>query len=165
MIKILSAEAAVIELNKGKLKDFKLISIRCPGSIEESHRVIDLLSGKCLGVHVVRMHDIQDDEPIRDGDVLPSIDNVAPALKFAQGAKNVAVHCTAGVSRSSAMAFLIECQRTGDPDKAMEVLNLLLHFPNMTAIKVGQEILKMNLVQKIEKFNEKAIDAFGGLEF
>ena len=50
------------------------------------------------------------------------------------------VHCAAGVSRSSATAYVIACMTT-PPAKAIYMLNPMLHMPNERIVQYGTEIL------------------------
>jgi predicted protein tyrosine phosphatase len=156
MIKIFSALKAVKELREGKLHDFHLISIRDKTADKcRAYESIDLMSAQCLGMHTVLMHDLQVGEPT-GGMVLPKREHIEPILSFAREKEHIVVHCTAGVSRSSAVAFLIECQRTGSSSEAVKVLNPKIHFPNTTIISIGEMILGMELMPTISKFNDMA---------
>ena len=78
-----------------------------------------------------------------DGSMLPSRKEVERALVWAKGVGadgNFLVHCHAGVSRSSALAYLIACL-FASPDEAIKVLNPLLHHPNEKVVQLGAEIL------------------------
>jgi len=107
------------------------------------------------------MHDLELGAPVGKGEVVPNSDLVSAALEFAKGAPNVAVHCTAGVSRSSAMAFLVACQMTGDPEEAVKVLDMKSHFPNESIVLLGERLLDkdMEIMSTIIKFNRDAAEA------
>jgi len=49
------------------------------------------------------------------------------------------VHCTAGVSRSSAVAILIKSLH--DPENALKIINPLIHSPNSRVLEIGERIL------------------------
>jgi len=155
MIKILSAKSAIRHLENGSLKDFVLISIRDNKKSDVYDR-IDMMQSRCGGMHTVVMSDVQFGETVSGGEIMPAIGLVRPALEFAKGHDNVAVHCTAGVSRSSAMAFLVELQRTGDADVAVKVLDHNIHYPNMSIVMIGEHILGIDCVETIMEFNMAA---------
>jgi len=155
MIKIFGALKAMKELGACKLQKFHLVSIR-DNATSVVYTAIDAVSKECLGMHAVLMHDLQAGEPLRDGEVLPTRDHIEPILEFAKGKDNMAVHCTGGISRSSAVAFLIECQRTRSADEAAAILDPKIHFPNRTIIVIGEKILGMELMPAIDKFNDMA---------
>jgi len=71
----------------------------------------------------LEFHDIEQPEP---GCVTPHLSDVLQALKFADLAKqadgNLAVHCTGGISRSTAIALCILADRLGDPELALQQL-------------------------------------------
>lgn len=82
-----------------------LVSLLSPTSAAEAWPVAD---GACLRL---AFHDIA--EP-REGFTAPDAALVAQLLDFATGwdaARPMLVHCWAGVSRSTAAAFIIACQR------------------------------------------------------
>ena len=72
----------------------------------------------------------------------PHPEDVKKALDWAEGKDNIIVTCFAGISRSSAIAYLIECSRAYHPRLATAILVPLKHNPNMRIVKQGAEILK-----------------------
>ncbi len=70
-----------------------------------------------------------------------SEEHIKEALNWATDKPDIVVACRAGISRSSALAYLIECTRKS-PDKALGVLNLNEHQPNRLVVKTGSELLK-----------------------
>jgi predicted protein tyrosine phosphatase len=160
MVKITSVLALAHAAKSGKLKNnvHSVISIRDSGKSARAYDLIDNAM-RSENIHVVIMDDIQRDMPCVDGLVMPSRELIESVLKFAMGRDNIIVHCTAGVSRSSAIAFLVECQRIGDPIEAVKILNPLIHYPNMTIVDIGGEVLGMDVVKVIKEFNSSALEA------
>ena len=76
-----------------------------------------------------------------EGFITPSHEHIRRILKWAKGKERIAVHCTAGISRSSAVAYLIACQRVS-PKKAVKILDPAKHCPNKIVLEIGKEIFK-----------------------
>jgi predicted protein tyrosine phosphatase len=72
--------------------------------------------------------------------ILPSREHVRTALEWAKDRPAVVVACHAGVSRSSATAYLIACQAWG-PGPALSVLSPSIHRPNVLVVRHGAEVL------------------------
>jgi predicted protein tyrosine phosphatase len=72
----------------------------------------------------------------------PTIEHVKQALNWAEGKENIVVACAAGISRSSAIAYLIQCMRT-DPSElySIDLLDHSFHFPNELILKHGTMLL------------------------
>lgn len=158
MIKILSAKNALKELESGQLRDFALISIR-DNKESAVYGKIDSMEHRCRAMHVVYMSDLHMGYTPMRGEIMPSVELVRGALEFAAGHADVAVHCTAGVSRSSALAYILEVQRTGDSDEAVKILNPMVHYPNMLIVEIGEHILDVDCVISIIEFNRMAEEA------
>lgn len=89
----------------------RLLSLLSEGTALD--RPADLAAGDHL---TLRFHDIA--EP-REGHTPPSPKDVADALAFAADSDGpIVVHCYAGISRSTAMAYAIACARAPDQDEA-----------------------------------------------
>ena len=83
-----------------------------------------------------------DDIPsVREGFHEPKIEHIQDALDFAQDKKELIVCCQAGVSRSSAVAYVIRAKAVGAYE-ALSVLNPSVHFPNSMVVELGSQILK-----------------------
>ena len=76
----------------------------------------------------------------RDGYIVPTQEHIRRILKWAMDKERIAVHCTAGISRSSAIAYLIACHRSS-PKQALKVLDPEKHSPNRLILYLGMEIL------------------------
>jgi len=84
-----------------------------------------------------------------------SAHHIAKALEWAKDKPDIIVACRAGISRSSALAYLIECTRT-EPEKALEILDLGEHQPNRLVVEVGSQFLKnANIASQYDKWMGK----------
>jgi predicted protein tyrosine phosphatase len=76
----------------------------------------------------------------REGVVLVTSADIERVLDWAQDHQNLVVCCHAGVSRSSAMAYVIAC-RTRSPAEALTLLLPGWHYPNERIVRLGAEVL------------------------
>jgi len=74
------------------------------------------------------------------GGALATENDVKKALEWAKGKNDILVHCLAGISRSSAMAYIIGCQRMV-PGVALKFLNFNIHSPNPLIVWLGSKII------------------------
>ena len=86
-----------------------------------------------------------DVEEERTGYQMAVREDVERILKWTDGRDDVCVHCFAGVSRSTAVAYLIKCKYDGI-NRALEILDRKNHCPNMHIVKLGAEIMKNGLI-------------------
>ena len=116
----------------------------------------------------LRFNDIA--EPLA-GYVIPSADHVAQALAFAAGGDGpILVHCYAGVSRSTAMAYAIACAR--EPDRCERELAETLRrlsptaTPNRLIVRLADDALGRDgrMVEAIAAIG-RGRDAFEGALF
>jgi len=75
----------------------------------------------------------------------PKKEQIEEALNWGKDKENVVVACHAGISRSSACAFLLAHQAWGI-DKAFGILNKDVHWPNSLIMKHGSDILNDNQI-------------------
>ena len=91
--------------------------------------------------------------------VTPSIEDVKSILDWSKDKDDIIVHCTAGISRSSAIAYLIEYEKTKSFLDALETLNYVLHCPNKLIVCQGAAIFKnfdiFSALLSWEKENQK----------
>ena len=78
--------------------------------------------------------------PIGHSKTVPEEHHVKKALDFAKGKKELIIACQMGVSRSSAIAYLIEASESGYKE-AFDILNPKVHSPNLLVIKHGAKLL------------------------
>jgi predicted protein tyrosine phosphatase len=97
-------------------------------------------------LHIVYFHDCSVEEP---GRRLPSEDDLRQILTFAADLKpeaHVLIHCWAGISRSTAVAYAILCQFMG-PGRESDCIEAILAvrpqaFPNMLIVDLADRILE-----------------------
>ena len=70
----------------------------------------------------------------------PECEDVQSAIEFSENRERVVFHCLEGVSRSSALAYVVACAERG-PDKALSILDFNLHWPNLLIVRIGAKIL------------------------
>lgn len=82
------------------------------------------------------------DDILNESDTLCIADtgHVRRILEWSVGKRKIAVHCHMGISRSSAIAYLIACARMPE-DKALGVLDFGIHFPNRHIVLLGAVLL------------------------
>jgi len=75
------------------------------------------------------------------GKVSPSMLTVINFLDWSRDKEDIMCVCHAGVSRSSATAYVIASSRIG-PEKALEFLKPMWHWPNRLIVWLGSQILE-----------------------
>lgn len=76
----------------------------------------------------------------------PPKEDVEKALAWSEGKDELVVACHAGISRSSAIAYLCQCKRVDHPRLALNILTPFRHHPNSLIVKIGAEILKDRVI-------------------
>ena len=118
--------------------DLNIVSIRSSDCPECEYRVFEEYKGNYSSIVIEEFDDIE----FPDGKLkIVTKANIDRILIWAKGKKNIAVHCTAGISRSSAVAYLIACSRM-PASEAIKVLNPNIHSPNALVILSGINILR-----------------------
>lgn len=164
-ILIRNADTAVWEVNTHP-GWFAVISIRGHktfGSWEDSP--VDRVASLCKGLLILKFDDIEKDEYNKFGERLPYVcpakEHIKEALDFARGKDSLVVHCAAGISRSSAVAYVIACSRMS-PKEALKVLDPNYHWPNLKVVQLGAELLgKPEMEKEILVWREKALVSLG----
>lgn len=90
------------------------------------------------------------------GGVMATKEDITRALKFARKIKRepLLIHCTAGVSRSTAMAWIITCDklrgRSDAARKALEIVRTVrpMLMPNRHVLKLGIAVLGKNRAER-----------------
>jgi predicted protein tyrosine phosphatase len=108
-----------------------------------------------------------------DGHILPATDHVEELLAFARAwprEKPLVIHCYAGISRSTAAAFIIACALSPDRDEA-EIARALRQSsrsatPNRRLVQVADDILGRNgrMVAAVDRIG-RGVDALEGEPF
>jgi len=133
---IRSRNAAFVEVVKTP-NFWSVISIRSPDE-KNGKEPIDFAKSKCKDLLILEFDDIN--KPI-SGYIEPTKDPLIKAITWAKDKENILVHCHAGISRSSATAYLITCDKLKDPNKAIKILDSKYHWPNILMVKLGSQIL------------------------
>ena len=126
---IYSMDEARAKLAAEELKDCWLVSIM---DLADDF----IVKGPCKGILRIRFDDI---ETHWVGRKLANKDDIRRILEWCRTKKSIVVHCYSGVSRSSAIAYLIECLEQ-PPEKALEILNADKHSPNSHIIRIGARV-------------------------
>ena len=89
------------------------------------------------------------DDIIDESSVLRRADagQVRRILEWSEGKNKIAVHCHMGISRSSAIAYLIACTRMPER-KALEILDFSMHYPNRHIVYLGASMLGREAVYR-----------------
>jgi predicted protein tyrosine phosphatase len=111
-----------------------LILITDPGEVSEAIRGIERVAADRLHL---KFHDL--DQPFRDARI-PDRRDVERALEWSRGRRALIVSCTAGISRSPALAYVLRCAAMA-PAEAARALDERSHFPNPRIIELGAELL------------------------
>lgn len=147
-ILILSEDAAVDFVRKSPYY-WNVISIR-----DHNDAPVDEVASRCQTLHKVKFDDI--DAPVK-GFTIPTEEHVRSILDFSRDKKEILIHCTAGISRSSASAYLIACTRM-PPIEAIKCLNTVYHWPNALVVKIGAKILNNpQILHECEKWKTEVM--------
>jgi predicted protein tyrosine phosphatase len=136
-MKILSRQA-LRELVKAEPKQHNAIVIYEVNNYADVADIVD----NCKECVALEMDDV-----ISDRVGSPTKEHVERALK--SGFQIVA--CKQGISRSSAIAYLIESQ-ISNPVDAAKILDVKKHFPNEKILKLGMEIIGDSIKAPVTEF-------------
>lgn len=141
-MRILSRKAAsnLVSREPGRLNGVLIFE---PGN---KHEIDEIASG-CKGSCPVAFNDVVNEET----EGAPTLEDVRGVLNWAVVNEVDFVACRQGVSRSSALAFLIEAQRVG-PEEACLVLDPKIHYPNELVLWHGVKIIGEYLVPFVMDF-------------
>jgi predicted protein tyrosine phosphatase len=157
-IYISNADGAAIEVKK-RPHALHVISIR---DYRDKTAPVDKVAGLCLSMLVLRFNDLDDvrlshlstADLAKHGLHYPERGHIEAALDYAKDKQELLIHCAAGVSRSSAVAYLIACSRVGTME-ALKVLDSLFHWPNNRVVRLGAEIMgDSEIEQTIKKWKD-----------
>ena len=142
----------VFEVIRKRKTNWDIVSIRdsgCPGV----YGVFDIYHENFNSIICEEFDDIESpDDELK----VVTRAKITRILKWAKGKNNIVVHCTAGISRSSAIAYLIACSRM-PASEAIKILNPNIHSPNTLVVFHGIKILKdMTIYEHYKKWLRKA---------
>ncbi|MFA6294570.1 MAG: hypothetical protein WC637_22450 [Victivallales bacterium] len=135
-ISIMSLEA-ITELLSSKKTLYNIVSIRSTDLPELEYKVFEDFKGHYKEIIIEVFDDI---ESPWTGKKVVDPKQIAGILNWAKGKNNIVVHCTAGISRSAAVAYLIACTRM-IPAEAVKILKTDSHYPNDLVVYYGAKIL------------------------
>jgi predicted protein tyrosine phosphatase len=143
----------------GELDGFDLLTLLSPDHAGEEHR------GLACGRHLeLRFNDIVEPRP---GLVLPDRDLLAHIIEFGRKARlPMVIHCWAGISRSSAAAYVLACDRSpGQEGDIADELRRRAPFatPNRLMVALADDLLgrEGRMVAAIERIGRGAEAAQG----
>jgi len=113
---------------------------------------------------VLKMSDVWLPEHERMGYQLPREEQIKELLNWSKGKHDFVVHCTAGVSRSSAIAYVLACCFM-PPSEAISVLDPYKHDPNDLIVQLGAKLLgNPEVLAELKRFGKIAkIASTGGI--
>ena len=128
-----------------RMGDKHAVSIRDPRRPRTGYRTVDHSEQRFASLLKLHFHDIESEweaSQVASGHgVMPQRDHVATLINWAKGKNNFAIHCTAGVSRSSAAAYILACMHMS-PKQALSVLDFNRHSPNRLMVRHAAALLK-----------------------
>ena len=127
-----------------------IVSIWDPEWIERGGVEIQLrkrLAGTTR-LHITYFHDTSAEEPGRQAPVEYDLRRILAFASNLEPAAEILIHCWAGISRSTAVAYAILCQAAG-PGRESECIESVLAvrpqaFPNTLIVKLADRILNRN---------------------
>jgi len=148
-VNIASLQAVVDNIDTIKRNEYNLISIRdtSPSSVTEAqYAMID--NAGLQNLLVVNFDDLVSPLPADSmyRERPPNEEDIRTILewskqKMQENNSNFIIQCTGGISRSSAVAILVRYLQ--DPEKAIKVINPILHRPNEKVLEIGEKLLKV----------------------
>jgi len=140
-IQIFSAEEAAKEL-KQHSKRWHVISLRDCKYRMDNHP-LNGLEKHAKDILIKYMDDVPYKRYDDWGYHSPKKEDVEEIIQWVKevNPKNLMVHCWAGISRSSATAYIVGCKFLG-PERAIHLLDRNKHRPNGMIIDHGLEIVK-----------------------
>lgn len=89
-----------------------------------------------------------DIEIARPGYTTVNESQIKKILKWAENKDDFIVACRAGISRSSAIAYLIVAEKTS-PEEAIKILDMAWHQPNPLVVEVGAKVIGNQKIQEV----------------
>lgn len=146
---ILSHRAAAEHLAENPTKTIDVVLITNSGGRYDDERFTNLIKQ-----HANRLcHLVFDDVDFpRERHVMVEKHQIQQAIDFAADKHELVVTCTAGMSRSAGLAYIIACSKM-DPSEAVTVLDPNRHTPNEKVVFLGHEIVnKPTLLEVYARF-------------
>jgi len=137
-IEIKSVRRAAHELERNR--GYHVVSLR-EASLRGKQHPVDRFLRKCRSSIVMYFDDVWLPEHESMGWVLPTREQIAAILDWAKGKDGFLVHCKAGISRSSAVAYAIGCQMAS-ASEAFKLLDTSNHRPNELIVRLAADILE-----------------------
>jgi len=139
-IEIFSAENAAKEVKQHANK-WHVISLR-DDKYGTDHHPMNGLDDRTKDIIIKKVDDVSDRKYESWGYKVPEEEDVQDILDWVKKReiKNLMVHCWAGVSRSSATAYIVACT-VMPPEEAIKLLNPDIHIPNELIMLHGANIL------------------------
>jgi predicted protein tyrosine phosphatase len=147
-IQIFSAENAAKEL-KQHSKRWHVISLRDCKYGGSNHPLKDL-EDNAKSMLVLKIDDVSDAKYEKWGYRVPRQTDVEEIIDWVkeENPKNLMVHCWAGVSRSSATAYVVACSMM-EPEEAIKILDEKVHSPNELIISYGSKCLGISEIWRV----------------
>ena len=147
---IIKSLADALEMIAFKKTDFNIVSIRSTVYPKIMYDDFDDFKDCYKDIIVETFDDII--QPKKDLK-MAEMAQIHRILQWAKGKDNIMVHCSAGICRSSAVAYLIECM-TKPPEQAVKLLDKKQHYPNEWVVKLGSQLFNNRAVYTvIQEFN------------
>jgi predicted protein tyrosine phosphatase len=144
-VTIMCLEEALDLAKKGDSR-VHMISIRNSSDPRGMYATMDSDPDKWAGLCKLEMDDIEFEDPRYH---TPNIKHIEKAMHFAKTVEDkLVVHCTAGVCRSSAIAYLCACAHMPYED-AVKFVNPKNHWPNRLIVDLGAEYFKDRKVYNV----------------
>jgi predicted protein tyrosine phosphatase len=171
-IKIASLKEVLDNIDYIKRNNVNLISIRDNSpeqSEEQGYEMIDNMN--LPNLLVVSFDDLVDplDYKLQRRERPPSEYDISTILEWAkqkikENNNPFIVHCTAGVSRSSAVAILVSYLQ--NPETALKIINPIIHSPNEKVLEIGEKLLNTQDIKEptkklIKQYDEQFIEQLG----
>ena len=127
----------MIDLITRRRTNYNIVSIRSSNFPDSEYSAFEEYCHNYKDIITEVFDDIESPDP---GFKVVEPEQIERILNWSKVKKNIAVHCTAGISRSSAIAYLIACTRM-PPAKAIRILDGTTHSPNDLVLYYGIKIL------------------------
>jgi len=150
-VEIHSHRAASVLLAENP-KKYDVILVTNPGGRYDNEEYLQAIHRFARRLCVLEFDDV---EFPRDRHQMPESHHVQSALNFAADKDGLIVTCTAGMSRSAALAYVVACSKM-DPVEAVKVLDPNRHTPNEKVVFLGYDILgHPNMLEAYARFKDE----------